>query len=97
MDPLFTALTALDLTLNQPALDAIAEVKNLIKKAILHVVNPHKQLVLTTDASGTAIGGILSQDGQPIAFMSKRLSTAQKRWSAAELEGYAVVEACQQF
>ena len=29
--------------------------------------------------------------------MSKRLSVTQKRWSATELEGFAVVEACHQF
>ena len=45
----------------------------------------------------SAIGAILSQEGRPVAFMSKRLSPAQKRWSPAELEGFAVVQACQQF
>ena len=97
MDPLFTALSTNQLPLSYPALVAIQKIKQCIKDAVLWVVDPTKELVLTTDASGTAIGGILSQNDQPVAFMSKRLSKAQQCWSAAELEGYAVVEACNQF
>ncbi len=97
MDPLFTALQNRELPLKKTAIDAIDQVKKHIKEAILHIADPSKELVLTTDASSTAIGAILSQENRPIAFMSKRLSKAQKIWSAAELEGFAVVEACQQF
>ena len=32
-----------------------------------------------------------------MAFMSRRLTNTQKNWSVAELEGYAVVEACNKF
>ena len=65
--------------------------------SILTIPDPNIPLKLTTDASGTAIGAILSQNNQPIAFMSKRLSEIQKRWSPAELERFAVVSACQKF
>ena len=71
--------------------------KLAIQGAILYIVDLHQPLCLSTDASGTAIGAILSQDGRPAAFMSKRLSSAQRRWSPAELEGYAVLQAGQQF
>ena len=100
MDPLFSALTTNQMPLSHSAILAILaiqKIKQHIKDAVLWVVDPSKELVLTTDASGTAIGGILSQNDQPVAFMSKRLNKAQQRWSAAELEGYAVVEACNQF
>ena len=95
-DPLFAALNNRKLPLKKPALESIDQVKKHIKEAT-HVADPNEELVLTSDASSTAIGAILSQENRPVAFMSKRLSKAQKIWSATELEGFAVVEACQQF
>lgn len=50
-------------------------------------------MVLETDASGLAIGGTLSENGRPLAFISHRLSETERRWSAAELEAYAIVYA----
>ena len=90
MDPLFPALNSKKLSLTRLAIDAINQVKQLIKEAILHVADPNKELTLTTDASPTAIGAILSQEGWPIAFMSKRLIKAQQIWSAAELDAILV-------
>ena len=60
MDPLFSALSSKDLPLKQPALKAIQVIKQQIKKAILYIIDPEKELTLTTDASGSAIGAILS-------------------------------------
>ena len=97
MDPIFSALQSKSLPLSDAALKAIQQVKLAIQGAILYIVDPHQPLCLSTDASGTGIGAILSQDGRPVAFMSKRLSYAQRRWSPAELEGYAALQACQQF
>ncbi len=56
----------------------------------------HQWSTLTTDDSLTAVGANLSPEGRPVAFMSKRLSRAQKRWSVAKLDGFAVFIACQQ-
>ena len=78
MDPLFVALNTKSLPLTNSAIEAINSVKQQIKKAILYVADPEKDLVLTTDASSTAIGAILSQEGRPVAFMSKRLSKLQQ-------------------
>ena len=97
MEPLFSALKLRSLPLSSDALQAINQVKKAIHEAVLFVPDPNKPLTLSTDASNTAVAAILSQNCRPVAFMSRRLSTAQKRWSPAELEGYAVVQACQQF
>ena len=94
MDPLFSALQTKALPLSEAAIVAMQQVKSAIHKAILYVVDPSKRLSLSTDASLTAIGAILSQESQPVAFMSKRLSPAQKRWSPAELEAFAVDWRC---
>ena len=50
------------------------------------------------DASGSAVGGVLSQkDGEsrlrPISYFSSQLNEAQKRYSAGEREAWAIIAA----
>ena len=77
MAPLFSVLHDKKFPLDESAMNAILQVKNAIKDAILHIVDPQKELTITTDSSQHAIGGILLQDGWPVAFMSQRLSKTQ--------------------
>ena len=66
---------------------------------VLTYPNPTKPYVLYTDASDYGIGAILVQevDGieRPIHFVSKTLTTEQRRWSTIEKEAYAIVHALQ--
>ena len=97
MDPLFSALRSRSLPLCKEAIEAIQQVTQSIKDAVVHIADSDKPLCLTTDASSMAIGAILSQEGRPVAFISKRLTSSQRCWSPAELKGFVVVSACQQF
>jgi hypothetical protein len=45
------------------------------------------------DASNVAIGGVLLQDNQPVAYKSKKLTDTQKRWTTTERELWAAVHA----
>jgi len=61
-----------------------------------------KPFSITTDASGTGVGAVLSQlneKGQerPIAFFSRKLNTRESHSSAYELECLALVEALKKF
>ena len=60
-----------------------------------------KQFVLTTDASLVSVGGILQQDHglglQPIAYGSKKLNTAEVRYSAYERELLGIIWAIGQW
>ena len=61
-----------------------------------------KEFILYTDASGYALGAILSQkdeDGKEhvIFYASKSLTDAEKNYSTTELECYAVVWAVEKF
>ena len=45
------------------------------------------------DASGSAIGVVLSQEGKPIAYFSEKLNDGKKKYSIYDQEFYAIVQA----
>lgn len=59
---------------------------DLAKSALLAFPNPSAQFSIQTDAPGIAIGAILQQakDGiwQPLCFFSRKLTPAQRNYSA---------------
>ena len=61
--------------------------------------DPSRPLSLTTDASDVAVGAVLSQgpDHQPLAFYSKKLSTAEVKYSAFDRELLALYLAVRHF
>lgn len=62
---------------------------------------PSDEFILQTDASGIGLGEVLSvlRDGEelPVAFYSRKLQPRERRYSATELEGLAVVAAVHHF
>ena len=46
-----------------------------------------------TDASGIAIGGVLQQEGRPVAFTSRKLKDYEKNYATHDLELLAVIHA----
>lgn len=73
----------------------------LMNDPVLKYPDFKKPFILNTDASGVAIGAVLSQhfDGQihPVAYASRTLNESERKLSTIERELLACVWACQYF
>ncbi|KAL0373943.1 UNVERIFIED_CONTAM: Transposon Tf2-12 polyprotein [Sesamum radiatum] len=63
----------------------------MVTDPVLALPDMSKPFVVETDASDFALGGVLMQDGHPVAFESRKLKDAERRYSAHEKELLAVV------
>ncbi len=50
-----------------------------------------------TDASDVQLGAVISQNGKPLAFFSRKLNPAQRRYTTTERELLAIVETLKEF
>ena len=62
---------------------------------VLKLPNFEEAFEVHTDASDRAIGGMLVQDGHPVAFKSWKLKEAELKYSAHEKEMLAVIHCLQ--
>jgi hypothetical protein len=72
------------------------EIKVLIASApTLRYYDSTKPVTLECDASSVGLGATLLEEGQPIAFASRALSTTERNYAPIECEALAVVFACE--
>lgn len=71
---------------------AFMELKEAMSKdPVLALPDIGKPFEIQTDASDFALGGVLLQDGHPIAYESRKLNQAERKYAAHEKELLAVV------
>jgi hypothetical protein len=84
----------------QKAFDALKQA--MVSAPVLAHPDPYQPWIVQTDASGFAIGAVLSQKQKdctvrPVAYWSHKLGSAPRNYSATERELMAIVEATKQW
>jgi len=67
--------------------------KKITERPILRFPDFKKIFQVLYDASGMAIGVVLSQEDKPIAFFSEKLHESRQKYSSYDKEFYDVVQA----
>lgn len=83
---------------DQPQTDAFEKMKQVITQTpVLAYFDPSKPVTLECDSSKYGAGAALLQDGRPVAFASKTLTTTEQSYAQIEKEMNAIVFACTRF
>ena len=80
--------------------EGFTEIKKMITEVsgpVLQYYDPSKPLRLQVDASQSGLGAVVMQNGQPIAYASKSLTTTQQAYAQIEKEALALVFGCEKF
>ena len=77
---------------------AFERLKTIVTKdVLLRFPDFAKPFDIYMDASDHQLGAVITQDNQPIAFYSRKLNDAQKRYTTTERELLAIVETLKEF
>ncbi|KAJ9509347.1 hypothetical protein QJQ45_001810 [Haematococcus lacustris] len=77
------------------AFDGLKEA--LCSAPVLALPDFSKPFVVCTDASLVGTGGVLMQDGRPIAYTSKKMSPAETRYATGEQELLGIIRAVREW
>ena len=77
---------------------AFIDIKAVLSREVL-LAYPNFSLPfeLHTDASSRQLGAVISQEGHPLAFFSRKLSKPQQNYTVTELELLSIVETLKEF
>ena len=77
---------------------AFHETKKMVcKETLLTYPDWTKPFDIHTDASDYQLGAVISQEGKPIAFFSRKLNSAQRNYTTTEKELLSIVECLKEF
>ena len=80
---------------HQQAFEDIKKV--MAKETILNYPKFGQPFEIHTDASDRQLGSVIAQDGKPLAFYSRKLSSAQRNYTTTEQELLSIVETLKEF
>ena len=77
---------------------AFDELKKIVaRETMLYFPDYSKPFDLYTDASDLQLGAVVMQDGHPIAFFSRKLTSYQRNYGVGQKEMLCIVEALKEF
>lgn len=77
---------------------AFMKLKEMIKESpCLAYFDLDKKITIECDASEKGLGAVLLQEGKPVIYASKTLSSAEKKYAQIEKEALAILFACKRF
>ncbi|XP_014667284.1 PREDICTED: uncharacterized protein K02A2.6-like [Priapulus caudatus] len=78
--------------------DAFQKVKEILTQSpVLAYFDPSKDTCLQVDASKYGLGAVVLQEGRPVAYASKSLTTTEVGYAQIEKELYAILFGCKRF
>ena len=80
---------------HQDSFDKIKE--TLARDVLLSCPDYNELFEIYTDASTRQLGAVITQKGKVLAYFSRKLSTAQQKYSVTELELLSIVECLKEF
>ena len=94
MSPITDCMKQGEFIWTKAATKAFNEIKQKMTEAsVMRLPDLTKPFEVEFDASGTSIGGILSQERHPIAYFIKKLNDAKQKYSTYDKEFYAIIRA----
>ena len=95
-----TSLTKKDMPLHWESAQSTAfiGIKQLASRApVLRYYSVEDEVTIQCDSSKDGLGAALLQNGQPVCFASRALTSAETRYAQIEKELLAIVFACEKF
>ena len=80
---------------HEAALDKLKQI--LTNKPVLRFFDVDQPSTLQVDASKGGLGACLLQEGQPVAYASRSLTSAEENYAQIEKELLAIVFGCEHF
>jgi hypothetical protein len=80
---------------HQQAFDKIKKV--IETEVLLAYPDFNKPFHIYIDASDLQLGAVIMQDKKPLAFYSRKLNTAERRYTTTERELLSTIETCKEY